>query len=233
MPARCRSNRCRGSGPINTTASWMAGRIGPGRHPSRHRLFEERRFAQLHGRNGRLVGVLGLNRPRHVMQYKTMIQNGVVRGRGRRRDLAGGDHCNGARCPGRVAALVDWWSVARERLGVEFIAKPLVVIGLIGAALAVDTGDGVVQGLVVAALGASLVGDVVLMTPTPGSRRAFRLPRRACGAYRLSRDRWSRRRRWGRRRRADHRNRVRSGAADHRRGPLRPRHADGSDGLPR
>ena len=64
-----------------------------------------------------------------------------------------------------VAALVDWWSVARERLGVEFIAKPLVVIGLIGAALAVDTGDGVVRGLVVAALGASLVGDVVLMTP--------------------------------------------------------------------
>ena len=35
----------------------------------------------------------------------------------------------------------------RERLGVEFIAKPLVVIGLIGAALAVDTGDGVVRGL--------------------------------------------------------------------------------------
>ena len=64
-----------------------------------------------------------------------------------------------------VAALFDWWSVARERLGVEFIAAPLVVIGLIGAALAVDTGDGVVRGLVVAALGASLVGDVVLMTP--------------------------------------------------------------------
>ena len=64
-----------------------------------------------------------------------------------------------------VAALVDWWGVARGRLGVEFIAKPLVVIGLIGAALAVDSGDGVVRGLVVAALGASLVGDVVLMTP--------------------------------------------------------------------
>ncbi|MGB0995063.1 MAG: lysoplasmalogenase family protein [Acidimicrobiales bacterium] len=64
-----------------------------------------------------------------------------------------------------VAALVDWWGVARGRLGVEFIAKPLVIIGLIGAALAVDTGDGVVRGLVVAALGASLVGDVVLMTP--------------------------------------------------------------------
>jgi uncharacterized membrane protein YhhN len=64
-----------------------------------------------------------------------------------------------------VAALVDCWSVAKERLGVEFVATPLVVIGLIGAALAVDTGDGVVRGLVVAALGASLVGDVVLMTP--------------------------------------------------------------------
>ncbi|MEO0493336.1 MAG: lysoplasmalogenase [Actinomycetota bacterium] len=64
-----------------------------------------------------------------------------------------------------VAALIDWWSVAEDRLSLEFIAKPLVVIGLIGAALAVDTGDGIVRGLVVAALGASLVGDVVLMTP--------------------------------------------------------------------
>lgn len=36
---------------------------------------EERRFAALYGRAGRLVGVLGFNRPRHVMQYKTMIQN--------------------------------------------------------------------------------------------------------------------------------------------------------------
>lgn len=38
---------------------------------------EERRFAALYGREGRLVGVLGFNRPRHVMQYKTMIQNDV------------------------------------------------------------------------------------------------------------------------------------------------------------
>ncbi|MEM9467540.1 MAG: FAD-dependent oxidoreductase [Actinomycetota bacterium] len=38
---------------------------------------EERRFAVLYGRAGRLVGVLGFNRPRHVMQYKTMIQDGV------------------------------------------------------------------------------------------------------------------------------------------------------------
>lgn len=38
---------------------------------------EERRFAALYGREGKLVGVLGFNRPRHVMRYKTMIQDGV------------------------------------------------------------------------------------------------------------------------------------------------------------
>lgn len=38
---------------------------------------EERRFAALYGREGKLVGVLGFNRPRHVMQYKTMIQERV------------------------------------------------------------------------------------------------------------------------------------------------------------
>ncbi|GJM38257.1 MAG: pyridine nucleotide-disulfide oxidoreductase [Acidimicrobiales bacterium] len=38
---------------------------------------EERRFAALYGREGRLVGVLGFNRPRHVMQYKTLIEQGV------------------------------------------------------------------------------------------------------------------------------------------------------------
>lgn len=64
-----------------------------------------------------------------------------------------------------VAACVDWWSVAEDRLGVEFVAKPMVIIALIGVALAIDTSDGVARGIIVAALGASLVGDVVLMTP--------------------------------------------------------------------
>lgn len=57
----------------------LAGRIRPG--DDTHLAtgsFEERRFAQLFGRDGRLVGVLGFNRPRHVMQYKTMIQDGVA-----------------------------------------------------------------------------------------------------------------------------------------------------------
>jgi 3-phenylpropionate/trans-cinnamate dioxygenase ferredoxin reductase component len=38
---------------------------------------EERRFASLYGRAGRLVGVLGFNRPRHVMRYKALIEQGA------------------------------------------------------------------------------------------------------------------------------------------------------------
>jgi len=64
-----------------------------------------------------------------------------------------------------VAAMFDWWSVLRDHLGVEFIAKPMVIVFLIGVALEIETSDNVVRGIVIAALGASLVGDVVLMTP--------------------------------------------------------------------
>lgn len=64
-----------------------------------------------------------------------------------------------------LAALIDWWGVAADRLSVEFVAKPLVDIALIGTALAIDTTDDVGRGLVVAALGAALVGDVVRSTP--------------------------------------------------------------------
>lgn len=39
---------------------------------------EERRFTALYGRRGRLVGVLGFNRPRHVMQYRRMIEEGAT-----------------------------------------------------------------------------------------------------------------------------------------------------------
>ena len=39
---------------------------------------EERRFATAYGREGKLVGILGFNRPRHVMQYKQMITDGVT-----------------------------------------------------------------------------------------------------------------------------------------------------------
>lgn len=64
-----------------------------------------------------------------------------------------------------IAAMIDWWGVVKERISVEFISKPLVIIALIAAALSIDATDGIVRGLVLAALGAALVGDVVLATP--------------------------------------------------------------------
>ena len=38
---------------------------------------EERRFAARYGRAGRLMGVLGFNRPRHVMRYRALIERGA------------------------------------------------------------------------------------------------------------------------------------------------------------
>lgn len=64
-----------------------------------------------------------------------------------------------------VVACVDWWSVAKDRPGAEYFAKPMVIVILVGLALAIDASDDTARGLVIAALGASLVGDVVLLTP--------------------------------------------------------------------
>ena len=38
---------------------------------------EERRFVALYERRGRLVGVVGMNRPRHVMRYRDLIDQGA------------------------------------------------------------------------------------------------------------------------------------------------------------
>lgn len=38
---------------------------------------EEHRFAAIYGRAGRIVAVLGFNRPRHVMQYRRLIARGA------------------------------------------------------------------------------------------------------------------------------------------------------------
>lgn len=56
----------------------MAGRIGldDEMHIATGSL-AERRFAAIYGRAGRLVGVLGFNRPRHVMRYRMLIESGV------------------------------------------------------------------------------------------------------------------------------------------------------------
>ena len=38
-----------------------------------HGSYAERQFVALFGRRGRLVGALGFNRPRQVMQYRKLI----------------------------------------------------------------------------------------------------------------------------------------------------------------
>jgi NADPH-dependent 2,4-dienoyl-CoA reductase/sulfur reductase-like enzyme len=56
----------------------LAGRSGPN---DEVRIvdgsIEERRFVAVYGRAGRLVGVLGMNRPRPVMQYRQLIADGA------------------------------------------------------------------------------------------------------------------------------------------------------------
>jgi 3-phenylpropionate/trans-cinnamate dioxygenase ferredoxin reductase subunit len=39
---------------------------------------DERRFVALYGRGGRVTAVLGMNRPRHVMQYRQLIVDGAT-----------------------------------------------------------------------------------------------------------------------------------------------------------
>ncbi|HYF44951.1 MAG TPA: FAD-dependent oxidoreductase [Acidimicrobiales bacterium] len=56
----------------------LAGRSGPTDDVRIvHGSVEERRFVALYGRGGRVVGVLGVNRPRHVMQWRARIIEGI------------------------------------------------------------------------------------------------------------------------------------------------------------
>ncbi|HAS09946.1 MAG TPA: hypothetical protein DCS55_05405 [Acidimicrobiaceae bacterium] len=64
-----------------------------------------------------------------------------------------------------VVAAVDWWAVATDRRRVEYVAKPLTMVVLIAAALALDPVDGTARTWFVVALVLSLAGDVFLMLP--------------------------------------------------------------------
>lgn len=64
-----------------------------------------------------------------------------------------------------AVAFVDWIAVARRARSWEHVAKPTVLVLLIGLALVIDPVRPDAQPWFVAALVASLVGDVLLMLP--------------------------------------------------------------------
>lgn len=69
-----------------------------------------------------------------------------------------------------VVAVVDWIAVGSARRPLEYVAKPLTLIGLIAAALLLEPVDDAARALFVVALVLSLAGDVFLMLP---NRRRF------------------------------------------------------------
>lgn len=67
-----------------------------------------------------------------------------------------------------VLAIADWWAVATGRLAAERVAKPAVIVALIVATLALEpVVPEPVRLLVLIALGASLIGDVLLLPGGP------------------------------------------------------------------
>ena len=64
-----------------------------------------------------------------------------------------------------MVALADWIAVAKDQRSIEYLLKPLVMVGLVGIALTFSDVDSTARVLMVLGLLASMVGDVFLMTP--------------------------------------------------------------------
>lgn len=64
-----------------------------------------------------------------------------------------------------VVATGDWIAVGLQKRTAEYVLKPLTMVALIAATLAIDPVDDTVKVLFVAALAFSLLGDVFLMVP--------------------------------------------------------------------
>lgn len=62
-----------------------------------------------------------------------------------------------------AVAIADWWAVATDRRPVEYVLKPLTMVVLIAAALALDPTSSEARIFMVAGLVCSLAGDVFLM----------------------------------------------------------------------
>jgi uncharacterized membrane protein YhhN len=64
-----------------------------------------------------------------------------------------------------VVAFGDWVAVARGHRALEYVCKPLTMVVLIAATLALDVDDPAVRAWFVAALVLCLLGDIFLMLP--------------------------------------------------------------------
>lgn len=65
-----------------------------------------------------------------------------------------------------VVAMIDWWAVAAERQRVERAAKPLTMVALGAALLALDLPSSTLRWWFFVGIAFSLVGDVFLMLPS-------------------------------------------------------------------
>lgn len=65
-----------------------------------------------------------------------------------------------------VVAVFDWIAVARDNRFLEYIFKPLTMVVLVCAAIAIDPTSGTAQTLLIVGLLLSMAGDVFLMLPS-------------------------------------------------------------------
>ncbi|MBU3701748.1 MAG: lysoplasmalogenase, partial [Acidimicrobiia bacterium] len=65
-----------------------------------------------------------------------------------------------------VCAVVDWIAVSAGRRLLEYVCKPLVMVGLVVAAFQLDPSSDVARALLVCGLLLSMIGDVCLMLPS-------------------------------------------------------------------
>src|SRR5581483_11870015 len=65
-----------------------------------------------------------------------------------------------------VAAVGDWWAVARARMRLEYVCKPLATAALLGVASTLDPRYCDRRIAFAVAIALSLIGDVALMLPT-------------------------------------------------------------------
>ena len=65
-----------------------------------------------------------------------------------------------------VVAVLDWIAVSLGRRSVEYVLKPLTMVVLICAAIAIDPSSGTAQTLLIIGLVLSMAGDVFLMLPS-------------------------------------------------------------------